>query len=771
MVMTDKGGSNKLLQAFFAPAVALMNRLDITGKFMLLGLMSLVAIGVVVYSLFVSLEQDIIFSQRELKGLKLIRPFPKAIQALQEHRGLSAGLLGGDETMRDSYTNMEKMEKEAAKVLNEMLKKQFSGMASSENLQHIMADWKRMSEEEHGWTAAESFAAHTRLIDRIQSFEGVIADEYALILDPELDTYYLVDTIINKLPQAIERLGRLRAHCTGILAKKQATAQQQIEINILVAELDHAIGTLNTNLDKTGRYNPALQSLISAASRDIADSAQQITGLVASDIFTGHFATLPNDFFGMSTVAIDKSYTQLYEAFLPAAETLIKARIARAENTLRFSVGIAFLLCLLAAYFSIGISRAIAANIRSIARSAHAFADGDLLARIELDARDELGEIGNSFNEMAFMSHCLLVESRENEARLQDLSVHLEERVEERTSELNASNEQLQEEINERKQAERALRESEAILRQLTENIREVFWIGAPDWNEVLYISPAYEEIWGRSCESLYAKPLDWLDAVVEADREQVIDTISKISAGELSNVAFPEYRILRPDGSERWIYARAFPICDEEGKVFRIAGIAEDITVRKHAEEEIRSLAFYDALTGLPNRRLFIDRFQAALSVSARHNNYGAVLFIDLDKFKALNDTLGHDYGDLLLIEVAARIKSCVREMDTVARLGGDEFVVLVEEVSDDLDEASRKVGLVAEKIREALARPYCLKEHEYHISPSIGISLYHGNEETVDTLLHNADLAMYQAKESGRNAVRFFDPVMQQRGNVQHW
>ena len=159
----------------------------------------------------------------------------------------------------------------------------------------------------------------------------------------------------------------------------------------------------------------------------------------------------------------------------------------------------------------------------------------------------------------------------------------------------------------------------------------------------------------------------------------------------------------------------------------------------------------------------MFIDRFRAALPVSARHNNYGAVLFIDLDKFKALNDTLGHDYGDLLLIEVAARIKSCVREMDTVARLGGDEFVVLIEGISDDRDEASQRVGLVGEKIREALTRPYRLKEHEHHSSPSIGISLYRGNEETVDALLKHADLAMYQAKSSGRNAVRFFDAAMQ--------
>ncbi len=190
---------------------------------------------------------------------------------------------------------------------------------------------------------------------------------------------------------------------------------------------------------------------------------------------------------------------------------------------------------------------------------------------------------------------------------------------------------------------------------------------------------------------------------------------------------------------------------------------LATRITEHKKYEEEIHNLAFYDALTKLPNRRLFLDRFRVALTASGRLNKFGAVLFIDLDRFKLLNDTLGHDYGDLLLIEVAARIKSCVREMDTVARLGGDEFVVLIEGVSDDQEEAAHKVGLVAEKIRESLAHPYHLNGHEHQSSPSIGVSLYHDNEETVDELLQHADMAMYQAKEAGRNAVRFFDPVMQ--------
>jgi diguanylate cyclase (GGDEF)-like protein/PAS domain S-box-containing protein len=212
-----------------------------------------------------------------------------------------------------------------------------------------------------------------------------------------------------------------------------------------------------------------------------------------------------------------------------------------------------------------------------------------------------------------------------------------------------------------------------------------------------------------------------------------------------------------------KWLNITA--VKNEQGEATRYVGIFSDITARKQTEEEIRNLAFYDALTKLPNRRLFLERFRAALPVSARNGNFGAVLFLDMDRFKILNDTLGHDYGDMMLIEVAARIKSCVREMDTVARLGGDEFVVLIEEISADQEEASRKVGRVAEKIRVSLVEPYELGSHQHLSSPSIGISLYRGNEESIDDLIQHADMAMYQAKHSGRNSVRFFDPVMQNR------
>jgi diguanylate cyclase (GGDEF)-like protein/PAS domain S-box-containing protein len=189
----------------------------------------------------------------------------------------------------------------------------------------------------------------------------------------------------------------------------------------------------------------------------------------------------------------------------------------------------------------------------------------------------------------------------------------------------------------------------------------------------------------------------------------------------------------------------------------------SRDITGRKLAEQQIHQLAFYDVLTKLPNRRLLMDRLQQALSVSARNGQRGAVLFLDLDNFKTLNDTKGHDIGDLLLIEVAKRLVSCVRDGDTVARLGGDEFVVALETLSVNAGDAARQAEMIAEKIRTALNLPYQLEEYTLRITPSIGIVLFHGHQETLDDLLKHADTAMYQAKTAGRNAIRFYDSVMQ--------
>jgi diguanylate cyclase (GGDEF)-like protein/PAS domain S-box-containing protein len=203
--------------------------------------------------------------------------------------------------------------------------------------------------------------------------------------------------------------------------------------------------------------------------------------------------------------------------------------------------------------------------------------------------------------------------------------------------------------------------------------------------------------------------------------------------------------------------------VYDDRQQITNYVGVFRDISLRKKSEQEIHQLAFYDPLTGLPNRRLLIDRLQQALAVSARNGRYGALLFLDLDHFKTINDTQGHAMGDQLLVEVARRLQTCVREGDSVARLGGDEFVLLLEDLSAEADEAASQTEAVAEKIRMELDKPYLLDGFECLSTVSIGISLFFNHRESSEDLLMHADVAMYQAKMAGRNAIRFFDPQMQ--------
>ncbi|HEX5338117.1 MAG TPA: EAL domain-containing protein [Gallionella sp.] len=204
--------------------------------------------------------------------------------------------------------------------------------------------------------------------------------------------------------------------------------------------------------------------------------------------------------------------------------------------------------------------------------------------------------------------------------------------------------------------------------------------------------------------------------------------------------------------------------VTGKDGRVTNYVGTFVDFTERKQAENEIHHLAFYDPLSQLPNRRLLLDRLRQAVASGARNETGGALLFIDLDNFKTLNDTKGHGIGDLMLIEVARRLLACVREGDTVARFGGDEFVLLLEGLSEEKTLAAVQAQGVGEKVLETLNQPYHIEGEVFHSSSSLGITLFIDYKEKLDELLKQADTAMYEAKKSGRNTLRFFDPLMQQ-------
>lgn len=214
---------------------------------------------------------------------------------------------------------------------------------------------------------------------------------------------------------------------------------------------------------------------------------------------------------------------------------------------------------------------------------------------------------------------------------------------------------------------------------------------------------------------------------------------------------------------SEHTFLSIKLPLRNPQGGIYALCGISTDITENKRNLEQINRLAFYDPLTGLPNRRLLFDRLRHALAQSSRHQQEGALLFIDLDNFKDLNDTCGHDMGDQLLIQVARRLSSHVRAEDTLARLGGDEFVLMLEGLHPEHEACIQQIETVANKILQALAAPYLLPGHSYTSTASIGVALFSEAHSTVDEVLKRADLAMYQAKSAGRNTSKFFDPLMQ--------
>lgn len=423
-----------------------------------------------------------------------------------------------------------------------------------------------------------------------------------------------------------------------------------------------------------------------------------------------------------------------------------------------------------------------------------------------------------------------------------------------------------------RKQAEELLRQSEEKFRQLAENIQEVFWITSADGREIIYVSPAYEKIWGRTVESLYKNATDWINAVYPVDRERVsIAFLEQTKHGDFNE----EYRIVRPDGSISWIHDRSFPIKDESGNIYRIAGIAadvtkykemegqlrklscaveqspstviitdtegniqyvnpkfaqltgytmkevlgknprilksgktadeeykklwgaitsgsewsgvlinrkkngelywehttiaplrntegvianyiavkEDVTERNRLDETIRQMAYHDYLTALPNRIQFKDRSIPALAYAKRNNEALSIMFMDIDKFKIINDAFGHSAGDQLLQEIANRLKSSVRESDTVARFAGDEFDVLLPEIG-----YAENAAIIAGKIIENIKQPVKIGGNKITITASIGIAMFPKDGMDIEILLKHADIAMYNAKEKGGNNFQFY-------------
>jgi diguanylate cyclase (GGDEF)-like protein/PAS domain S-box-containing protein len=347
--------------------------------------------------------------------------------------------------------------------------------------------------------------------------------------------------------------------------------------------------------------------------------------------------------------------------------------------------------------------------------------DGNIDARIPVSSNDELGRLQHGINSMTEKVGALLQQHRRNEEEIRTTS---------------------------------------RILDTIVENIpNTIFLKRASDLRYVLF-NKAGEKLLDIDRQELLGKNDYDLFSREQADLFTAHDRLALSSPAVLD---IPEETVATRGGAQRILHTQKLALHNSNGEAEYLLGISEDISERKKAEERIRELAFFDQLTGLPNRTLLQDRLKQAMSSGNRNGSFGAVLLIDLDNFKTLNDTLGHDIGDMLLKQVAQRLTLIMRECDTVARLGGDEFVVVLAGLDTRAREAANAVEAITLKILASLKQPYPLGNMSHQTTASIGVTLFQGDHASIDDLIKQADLAMYESKAGGRNALRFFDPSLE--------
>jgi diguanylate cyclase (GGDEF)-like protein/PAS domain S-box-containing protein len=337
---------------------------------------------------------------------------------------------------------------------------------------------------------------------------------------------------------------------------------------------------------------------------------------------------------------------------------------------------------------------------------------------------------------------------------LRDLQKRLEQRVRERTAELSAINARLSEEIAERRRTEEALSSTQQDYKSLVDSINGIIWELDPRTFRFTYVSQQAERLLGYSQFEWLESSERWTSWLHPEDREAVVRCYRADSRHEPNRDI--EYRMTTANGQTVWLRCLV-KVISENGVPVKLRGVMVDVTQQKTWEERLQYMAHYDALTGLPNRTLLRQRVNQGIAEARENERKLALLFIDLDYFKNINDSLGHQIGDALLAQAASRLRTGSQHADPVARLGGDEFVLTLPDLGD-----AQEAALVARETLAQLSLPYVVNGHELHSTASIGISIYPDDGDDVDSLMRAADTAMYSAKEKGRNTYRFFTPSL---------
>ena len=421
MIMKNKKPRTWIYRRFsllFQPATALMQRLTFMWRTLVLTFLTLLAFSVISGYLYTHINKVIKTSEHELVGLTILSPLFKTVQLMQQHRGLSSAVLGGTVTLKEPRQTKQMQTDNAFVALKGTLP---LVTINTEQWQKIVSEWEEVKTKGMALSVSDNFEKQTMIVDRLLFFAQTIADTYELTNHPNLDTFYLLDTTIRQLASAQEYLGQIRAFGTGILARKESSELQKVQINTLVGQANKAIYLLQRNLEKTARYNPSIAQSLLESSQETFKNTHYIFSLVESDILLEGHQITPENFFDITTTAIDNTYTVMYGVLLPTTELLIKKQHVNATQVLITSAIIVLLAFFSVFYFAAGIYIATVKGIDAIARTTVTFAEGDLNSRLELNPKSELNTIIKSFNYMADELTRLINAEKEDKARINSI--------------------------------------------------------------------------------------------------------------------------------------------------------------------------------------------------------------------------------------------------------------------------------------------------------------------------------------------------------------
>ena len=405
------------MRTFLAPAEAMMNRLSYPMKFALLGFGTLIAFASLMLALANELNDTIDRTRGELVASALSRPLSKVAELTQQHRGMSAALLGGMTVIGERRAAKESEVDAAIAALEQNMPASDRG---GEAWTSIRGEWDRIKRDGLGWTVSDNIAAHTRIIDRLLTFQIAFADAYGLSFDPEQESFYLMSTAVVRMPYLLERIGRLRARGSSLLAGSEAHEAARFDLRVSWAEVKAAVREVEANTAKIVAQRPDLRPRLEATLAALNDKLGAVQEVVDEIAAGDLYSTLSSTYFDMATAAIDVGYTDMYEVLLPTLDELLLQRIERAERVLHLNIAVVAIVLAAIVYLAIGAYVAIITSIRGLSRGSERFAAGDLTTRIELKARDELRQVADSFNGMAGEMCALIAKIQGNSGEVAD---------------------------------------------------------------------------------------------------------------------------------------------------------------------------------------------------------------------------------------------------------------------------------------------------------------------------------------------------------------